>query len=404
MKTTRPQIHLFWLLPGFLLLVGLTSGVLHPFRLLAASFFSSDERATTNVTQRASLPSDFQSLEVDNRFGAVRITASESGPFDWVWELTVKARSAEQARKGAEAVTFTAKTNAGRVQLIVSLPNSSSSSRTSFQSDLEIRAPQSVAVQTRNGFGETRISGVQGEVEATSQHGSMEIRDAGAKVRAQTSFATLTLDNSGPATLKNSHGSIAASNVRGSLDAETGFGTLKVADIGGPVILRNQHGSVEVSRAKGKANVKTSFATLRIEDVEADATLNNEHGSIEARAIAGSVKADTSFGSLKIAGAGASFDCGNRHGSTQIQATSTALTNLEARTSFGALEVRLPEDFAPAIHARTSFAEVESDFPVLQPPRGQDPFAGDAAGKPRISLQNEHGRIRVVRERPGTGR
>jgi hypothetical protein len=118
--------------------------------------------------------------------------------------LTVKARSAEQARKGAEAVTFTAKTNAGRVQLIVSLPNSSTSSRTSFQSDLEIRAPQSVAIRTRNGFGETRIRGVQGEVEATSQHGSMEIRDAGAKVRAQTSFATLTLDNSGPATLKNS--------------------------------------------------------------------------------------------------------------------------------------------------------------------------------------------------------
>jgi len=152
---------------------------------------------------------------------AVRITASESGPFDWVWELTVKARSAEQARK-EPSLTFTAKTNAGRVQLIVSLPNSSSSaepasSRTS-KSARPNRSPSRPGTvlakpgsRACRGRSRRRAAWIHGDPRRRSQSARTDfVRDADAR-----QFR--------PATLKNSHGSIAASNVRGSLDAETGF-------------------------------------------------------------------------------------------------------------------------------------------------------------------------------------
>jgi hypothetical protein len=41
---------------------------------------------------------------------------------------------------------------------------------------------------------------------------------------------------------------------------------------------------------------------------------------------------------------------------------------------------------------------VESDFPVLMKPRGQNPFADVPPGTARINLQNQNGKIRVVRE------
>jgi CNT family concentrative nucleoside transporter len=75
------------------------------------------------------------------------------------------------------------------LKLVVTAPDSSEPH--SFQSDLEITVPKSVAVQAHNQYGRTDISGLSGDVEAASQFGAMELRDIGGKVRAETSYAAL---------------------------------------------------------------------------------------------------------------------------------------------------------------------------------------------------------------------
>jgi hypothetical protein len=117
-----------------------------------------------------------------------------------------------------------------------------------------------------------------------------------------------------------------------------------------------------------------------------------------ASGITGSVKASTSFAAIEVTGAGAKFVCHNQNGAIRLRATSTTLTSIEANTSFDALEVHLPDGLKPAVQARTTFADVESDFPVLMKPRGEDPFAGIAPDIARITLQNQNGKIRVVRD------
>ena len=77
---------------------------------------------------------------------------------------------------------------------------------------------------------------------------------------------------------------------------------------------------------------------------------------------------------------------------------SDTFTNLEVRTSYATLEVRLRAGLKPALHAHTSYGDIESDFPVLMKPRGQDAFAGQPPGAPRINLQNQNGKIRVIGE------
>jgi hypothetical protein len=62
------------------------------------------------------------------------------------------------------------------------------------------------------------------------------------------------------------------------------------------------------------------------------------------------------------------------------------------------MEARLPAAMKPAVQARISYADVESDFPVLMKPRGQDASADVPPGTPRINLLNQSGKIRVVRE------
>ncbi len=181
-------------------------------------------------------------------------------------------------------------------------------------------------------------------------------------------------------------------------DATTSFAPLLARYIAGAVRLRDQNGAVRVLRAKGSADLATSFASLRAEGIEGDAILANQDGAVTAEGITGSVSASSSFGTMNITGAGRSFVCHNQNGALRLHATSTALTNIEARTSFGTLEVWLPARLKPAIQARTSFAQVESDFPVLMKPRGEDAFAGVGPGTPHVRLRNQNGKIRVVRD------
>ena len=393
---------------------------------------AADLNAVTNVIQAAEIPIGLKTLEVDNRFGMVRIIGTDSGIPGWTWKLAVHAKNDSVAQQIASASSCKAELDGDKLKLVVSLPDTKEPH--SIQSDFQISVPKLAAVRTHNRFGPTEITDLVGNVEATGQNGSLEIRNIGANVRAQTAFNSLSVSNTGPATLKNQNGEILAvsiggpleattsfaslitkeirgqatlrnpngrieaTGVAGRLDAKTSFNSLVARDIGGPVHLRDQNGSIKIVQVRGDADAETSFDGLNVEGVEGNAILMNQNGSVIASGVTGSVNASSSFASMNITGGGSKFVCHNQNGAIQICATSVALVNIEAKTSFAPLEVHLPAALKPAIQARTSFAKVESDFPMLIKSQGIDPFAEIAAGTARITLQNQNGSIGVVRD------
>ena len=348
-------------------------------------------RASTNIVQSADIPAGVKSLDVIDAFGEVRITGSDSGHAGWSQKLTVRARNDGVLQEIATECICKAEIDGDRLKLVVTAPDVHQAH--SFQSDLEITVPKSVAVQTHNQYGPTEITGINADVQAASKFGAMELRDITGTVHAETSYAKLNADDTGPATLKNEFGSIEAANIHGPLDAITSYASLDARDIGGTVKVRNQFGRVLVEKA-GEADLKTSYAELRAKEIKGDARLVNHFGRVAANDITGSVKAETSYGPMDITGAGPSFVCDNQFGGISVQATSATLASLEARTSYASLEVRLPAAMKPALQAHTTYGDIESDFPVLMKPHSQD----SSAGAPRVNLQNQNGKIRVVGE------
>jgi DUF4097 and DUF4098 domain-containing protein YvlB len=355
----------------------------------------SNLKAATNIVQSAEIPDGLKTLDVINAFGEIHITGTDNGRTGWSQKLTVRARTEAVVQQITSNFVCKAELDGDRLKLVVTAPNSLEPH--SFQSDLEITVPKSVAVQTHNQYGRTDINGVSGDVEAASKFGAMELRDIGGKVRAETSYAALKVSNTGPATLKNQFGLIEAIGIRGPLDAATSYASLDARDISGTVKLRNQFGRLHVEKA-GEADLKTSYAELRAKEINGDARIVNQFGRVAAEAISGSVKAQTSYGPMDITGPGSNFVCNNQFGGISVQATSATLASLEARTSYGALEVRLPVGLKPAVQAHTSYGDIESDFPVLIKSRSPDSLAGQPPGTPRVNLQNQNGKIRVVGE------
>jgi hypothetical protein len=316
-----------------------------------------DFRYSTNVVRQGQIDAGLKRLVVDHRQGRVRIIGTEDQVGEWSWALTVRARDEESAIQAAAAADLRTRSDTDRLELTLSLPGSDG--RWQFESELEIRLPKAVAVRTVNRFGATEITGVAGEVEVRGQNGPVVLRELAGRTHAETSFGSLNVREVGSATLMNRNGPIEVEGVQGAVEAETSFGSIIVKDVHGPVRLRNRN------------------------------------GSISGRAISGSVSAETSFGSLEIVADAPSIICRNRNGSIQLQALSGSLTNLEAETSFGRLEVQLPRGLKPMVEARTSFGKIESDFPIMPNPPAADPFASAEPGTPRVSLRNQNGDIRV---------
>lgn len=352
-------------------------------------------RSSTNIVQSAEIPVGVKTLDVVNAFGSLEITGSDTGPALWSQNLTVRARSDEAVQEIATNFVCRAELDGDHLKLIVTEKDSSKPH--SFQSDLEITVPKGVTVKTHNKYGPTRISELNGEVEAASQFGIMEVHDIAGKVVAETSYAAMHVNSTGPAILRNQFGLLEAGEIHGSLDASTSYAALEAHDIGGTVKLRNQFGRLQVEKA-GEADLKTSYGELRAKEITGDARMVNQFGRVAAEDITGSVNAVTSYGPMNIVGRGTNFVCDNQFGGISVEATSPALANLEAHTSYAALEVRLASSLRPAVTAHTSYGSIESDFPVTMKSHGQDSSAMQEMGAPSINLRNQNGKIRVVSE------
>jgi len=359
----------------------------------SSSFSSSDLKASTNIAQNAAIPAGLKSLEVINAFGTIHITGDDTHPAGWSQKLTVRARTEADVQQIASNFLCKAESDGDHLhlKLVVTAPDVPGPH--SFESDLEITVPKSVTVRTRDQYGSTEISGLNGDVEAADKFGAMTLRDIAGKVRAETSYAAMEVGGTGPATLKNQFGAIDASDIRGPLEAETSYGPLDARDVTGTVRLRNQFGRMLVEKT-GEADLKTSYADMRVKEINGDARLVNQFGRVDAEAVTGSVKAETSYGPMDITGPGTNFICDNQFGAISVRATSATLASLDARTSYAALNVRLPSGLKPAVQAHTSYGEIDSDFPVMTKSGSQD----NAAGTPRVNLHNQNGNIRVVGE------
>ena len=354
-----------------------------------------DMKATATANQKGDIPAEFKKLEVDNSFGLVHIVGVETGPAEWNWKLTVRATTDALAKEYAQSATCKAEGDKDKLRIVVSFPDTKGKAQ--FTSDIEVRVPKSVAIEAKNRYGQTQISDIGADVEASNQSGGIEIRNVGGMVRANNAYATLKVSNCGAATLKNQSGSVEAINIRGALDANTQYASLVARDVAGSVKLRNQSGMIDLSRSEGDVDARTSYAELKVKDIKGSAVLSDQSGSIKANGITGTLKATTSYAAIEIERVkGASIVCNNQSGSIRVHASS-AITNLEAKTSYALAEVHLPADLKPAIQARTSYAEIDSDFPILIKSADKDALADVPAGTPRVNVQNQSGKIRIVR-------
>ncbi|MEO1999735.1 MAG: hypothetical protein ABGZ17_31210, partial [Planctomycetaceae bacterium] len=93
-------------------------------------------------------------------------------------------------------------------------------------------------------------------------------------------------------------------------------------------------------------DVMTTFSKMEVKDVSGHLLLRNQFGDV---VVHGGDKVDvaTKFGAIQIASTAAEIRCRNEHGKIAIRCLSSTFQYIDAETSFGDLEVRVPSGLKP---------------------------------------------------------
>jgi len=191
-------------------------------------------------------------------------------------------------------------------------------------------------------------------------------------------------------------GSQTIQGIEGPVDSNTGSGTLKISEIGKEVRARTGSGSIEVDSVHSSLRASTGSGSIRALGIAGGLNASTGSGSVKLEQTApGDVEVSTGSGGIELAGVKGSIHVST--GSGSIRAEGEPAGEWRLRTASGSVTVRLPEQAAFDVEARTSSGHIESSHPItVQGTISPRELRGKArGGGPLLELSTSSGNIHI---------
>jgi DUF4097 and DUF4098 domain-containing protein YvlB len=155
-----------------------------------------------------------------------------------------------------------------------------------------------------------------------------------------------------------------------------------------------------LSEVDGDVYARTSFGSIHAENVQGKFIAQDSNGAVTAKSISGDASVDTSFSGVTLEGVGGKIRVDNQNGAIDVTANSgSGCKDINLKTSFSHIAVRVPSNAGYKVTARTSFGHVSSDLPITSTGTlGGDSLNGTIGGGGcTLDLANSNGNIQILR-------
>lgn len=249
-------------------------------------------------------------------------------------------------------------------------------SRSWINSNFNIFVPAGFSCRIKSQGGEIDISGLGGEVKASTGGGDVTVTD----IKSDADIST-------------GGGNIIIKNILGSLDASTGGGSVRVTGIGKNLEISTGGGNVYVDNAEGeKVDISTGGGDIKIENSKGefdistgggDIILKNTSANIDASTGGGDIVTKVTEGNLDISTGGGDIDMDGIKGAvsastgggdvsaTVILKDFSVNHSIKLSTGGGDIDLKIPEKLPAEIDAKIEYRqrwkgdyEIISDFPI----------------------------------------
>ena len=336
----------------------------------------------TEKTESGSFSDGIQEIQVENKFGDIKMTLASDEKPGWSWDAAVWAESEELSAVLLEDLFLDIQTVDGKQVWKLVLPESKSDLN-GVTSNLTFRIPAGMQVNLHNSHGNLDISKLDGELDAVNRHGDVSLTSLSGKSSIENSHGNMSANDVADAKLTLRHGNINIASARGKIHFEGAHGSVVAEDIEGDLVIEASHMGVAVSRVTQAVDVSTTHNDVKVTGVVGDATINNQHGDIGAEEIVGNVSVANAHGDTVISTSGEIVEVHSRHGSIEIEIENPEFQSILAETSHDDVELWLPTSVKAFIKTSASHGDTESDF------------KSDAESSQKITVNAQHGDIEI---------
>ena len=313
------------------------------------------------------------------------IYADESQARDLAGRIRVEGGNEPPApdsgRPGASDGLFVIRTNR----------NSIDAGNRRIDTDMEIFVPKNSPLQVRNSFGEVRVVGVDGNLDLSTTHRNLEVRDCEGQFVVSSRYGecrlvdltgNVTLDGRSEVYLENIHGDIKVTNefsptvishVDGKVTAAVTEGDLRIEDVSQPVAIDARGTDVNVARLQAGLKITASHRSVRMEDISSGVSLDSRYANIYMKDIRGDIQVQSDSDDIQAEDVDGSLTMNGRGSGVRVN---DSVGKLNIRTT---LKDILIGDFKGSCSIENEYADISLSL--------RDPERND------INVKNRNGRI-----------
>ena len=259
-------------------------------------------------------------LILDNKFGDIRITATDQNKVSVQVLITVDARDLESATKFFEKVNIQFTNTADQVEARTIL-DEDMRTRGSFSIDYHITMPVSMSLDATNKFGDLIAGEIAGKARLKVGYGNLEVGK-----------------------LSNSDNLV-----------EVRFGEADFNSVKGAVVTI-KYSDMDIEYA-GSLNLNSEFSDVTVETgVVMDATF--EGGNLEIGTLS-VLTCRSKFSDIVIEGLDQKLDLTNKYGSFEIESIPSKFSSLSVVNDYGNIELGISADASYKLDATMHFCNLE---------------------------------------------
>jgi hypothetical protein len=236
-------------------------------------------------------------------------------------------------------------------------------------------------VIAKSSGGDIRLGQMGGAATADTGSGSVSVKSAKGKLSVHSSGGDLRLGVlEGETSASTGSGSIAVESAKTKLSVKSSGGDIRLRELNGETLADTGSGSILVEKAKGKLIVKSSGGDIRLGKLEEDTTAQTGSGSISVKSARGKLIVKSSGGDLRIDDAAGVVQAHTGSGSVSATFSAQPQEDCALTSSGGNIHVRLADNVAFDVEAKTSGGEVTSELPIANTVAGKGSH-GELKGK-----------------------
>lgn len=298
-------------------------------------------------------------VRVETPYGDVRVRTAASGTGSMRALVVAHGKTAEDARARLERGRVVIDERDGGVAISFDFPVEKGrvTAEPAPTVDFELEVPAGMRLELSSSSGDiSATAGPFGSSSLKSNYGDVAIENVRGDVRVSSSSGKVALarHSDGTAEVRTNYGDVSLADVDATnLVAHTSSGDVVAEKIAAAELkLDSNYGDVRIRGARGTLTAHSSSGEVVIEDATGAVSANSNYGEVAVDGVLRMVTAHSSSGEVKI----------------RARAGSTIESAWRIDSNYGGVSLAAPADLAFELEAKTSYGDVEVGYPIELPP------------------------------------